>query len=306
MRLGIDLGGSHIGIGIVNNIEGKIEEKVEEDLESCNCINKCDDKYIIGKIDEYINNNLKKYNIEMIGIATPGDPDQERLEINNLVNLGLNKISFKKIYEKYGIPIKIKNDAKAAGVAEFELGSLKKYKDSVYLCLGTGIGSAVFLNNQLLTANRHIGFELGHMIINKDGIECNCGKRGCFETYCSIKRFKDKAKEILNIKQIDSKNLIKEITKVIENKNSMYYKEITKLVDGYINDLIVGLSNVIDIFEPEAIALGGSFVFFKDIIYNNLIYEMNKRKYVFNKDSLPKIVLASLGSDAGIIGAALD
>ena len=137
--------------------------------------------------------------------------------------------------------------------------------------LGTGIGSAVFLNNQLLTANRHIGFELGHMIINKDGIECNCGKRGCFETYCSIKRFKDKAKEILNIKQIDSKNLIKEITKVIENKNSMYYKEITKLVDGYINNLIVGLSNVIDIFEPEAIALGGSFVFFKDIIYNNYL-----------------------------------
>ena len=88
------------------------------------------------------------------------------------------------VMEKIKIPIKIKNDSKAAAEAEYTYGALQGYNDSVFLCLGTGIGSAVFLNGKLLKANKHIGFELGHMVIDKNGIECNCGKRGCFETYC--------------------------------------------------------------------------------------------------------------------------
>lgn len=165
--------------------------------------------------------------------------------------------------------------------------------------MGTGIGSAVFLNNKLLIANKNPGFELGHMIIDKNGIQCNCGKKGCFETYCSIKRFKQNVTKILNLRELTSKEILDEIVKNIE-KN-----EIKLLVDDYINNLIIALSNIIDIFEPEAIALGGGFVYFKDIFYNKLVKEMEERKYVFNKDSKTDIVLAELGNDAGMIGAVL-
>ena len=208
-------------------------------------------------------------------------------------------MDLKPISEKYNIPIKLKNDSKAAGLAEFKYGSLKEYNDAVFLCLGTGIGSAVFLNGKLLEANKHVGFELGHIVIDRDGIKCNCGKKGCFETYCSIKRFKENARKVLNVGEIPAEELLKIIKENLENK------EITKLIDEYIDNLIIGLSNVIDIFEPEAISLGGSFVFFKDLFYEKLIAEMQKRKYVFNKESVPEIVLADLKNDAGMIGAVL-
>ena len=150
-----------------------------------------------------------------------------------------------------------------------------------------------------MQANKYVGFELGHIIIERNGEQCNCGKKGCFETYCAMKRFKEKAKKILNITNITSEELLEEIKK---NKNN---EEIAKLIDEYINNLIIGLSNVIDIFEPEAISFGGSFVYFKDLFYEKLVKEMHKRRYTFNKDDVPEIVLAELQNDAGMIGAVI-
>ena len=296
MRVGIDLGGSHIAIGVVNENSGEIIEKVERDLQKQNNIEKVIKDYLLLNLEFFIH----KYNINLIGIASPGNPNQKELSIYNLVNLGIKKLDLKYILEKYNIPIKLENDAKAAGLAEFTYGSLKNYNDAVFLCLGTGIGSAVFLNGKLIKANKHTGFELGHMIIDRKGLECNCGKRGCFETYCSIKRFKENVIKLLKLDNTGPKTLIEKLKEETENN------EIKNLINEYVNNLIVGLSNIIDIFEPESIALGGSFVFFKDLLYNKLVKEMEERKYVFNKDSLPKILLADLKNDAGIIGAVLD
>ena len=148
------------------------------------------------------------------------------------------------------------------------------------------------------------------MIIQKNGNICNCGKRGCFETYCSMKRFKNKINDVLN--KIDDNNIDIENSKLSEGalfkellKKNIQNGEIQKIIDEYIDDLVIGLSNVIDIFEPEVICLGGSFVHFKDILYDRLIEKMNEKMYVFNKQSIPKIVLAKLQNDAGIIGATL-
>ena len=246
MRIGIDLGGSHIGIGIIDN--GKIICKKKIDISYEENIKEKIERYI----DTEINNILQKYDIELIGIAAPGNPKDNK--INNIVNLKIDELDLGKILEKYNIKIKTQNDAKAAAIAEKKYGALKDYKDSVFLCLGTGIGSAVFLNNELLKANKNPGFELGHMVIERNGIQCNCGKKGCFETYCSIKRFKINAQKILDMNEATSKEILNEITM------NMDKKEIDLLISEYIDNLIIGLSNVIDIFEPEAIAIGGGFV----------------------------------------------
>ena len=294
MKIGIDLGGSHIGIALINE-NNVIVEKNEMDIEKRENI----ENEILAVIDYHINKFKQNNQIELIGIASPGNPNNKDLCISNIVNLGIKKLDLSNIYHKYNIPIKLKNDSKSAGLAEFKYGSLKKYKDAVFLCLGTGIGSAVFLNGNLLQANKYVGFELGHIIIERNGEQCNCGKKGCFETYCAMKRFKEKAKKILNITNITSEALQEEIKK---NKNN---EEIAKLIDEYINNLIIGLSNVIDIFEPEAISFGGSFVYFKDLFYEKLVKEMHKRRYTFNKDDVPEIVLAELQNDAGMIGAVI-
>ena len=294
MKIGIDLGGSHIGIALINE-NNVIVEKNEMDIEKRENI----ENEILAVIDYHINKFKQNNQIELIGIASPGNPNNKDLCISNIVNLGIKKLDLSNIYHKYNIPIKLKNDSKSAGLAEFKYGSLKKYKDAIFLCLGTGIGSAVFLNGNLLQANKYVGFELGHIVIERNGEQCNCGKKGCFETYCAMKRFKEKAKKILNITNITSEELLEEIKK---NKNN---EEIAKLIDEYINNLIIGLSNVIDIFEPEAISFGGSFVYFKDLFYEKLVKEMHKRRYTFNKDDVPEIVLAELQNDAGMIGAVI-
>ena len=324
MKIGIDLGGSHIGIGLLNN-DNRIVNKIEKDIDEIGRY----EKQILKFIDEQIEILKKNNRIDLIGIATPGNIKGNCME--NLVNLGIKRLDFSGLIEKNkDIIFQINNDSKAAGVAEMEYGALRKYKDAVFLCLGTGIGSAVFLNGKLLKANKNIGFELGHMIIDKNGLKCNCGKRGCFETYCSIKRFKENIANILNLKESSSEEIKEILEKImitdkngkdsillnlLGNETSIVYGKlciseqdvlrVREVVEQYISDLIIGLSNIIEIFEPEAICLGGSFVFFKNIFYNKLVEEMNKRKYVFNKDNLPKIILAELKNDAGIIGAVL-
>lgn len=293
MKIGIDIGGSHIGIGLLSDTN-EIIKKIEKDITYKEDVA----RKVINYLEENIDNILKEENIEVIGIVTPGNIKENT--ITNLVNLGLAELDLTHMMNKYGdIPIKIKNDSKAAGLAESEYGALKEYKDSVFLCMGTGIGSAVFLNKKLLVANRNTGFELGHMIIKRGGIKCNCGKDGCFETYCSIKRFKENIKEALEIEECSSEELLN----IIKNKQNN--SRVKNIIDEYIENMIIGLSNVIDIFEPEAICLGGSFVFFESIFYDKLVCEIDKRRYVFNKDSIPKIVLAKLKNDAGIIGSVL-
>ena len=292
MKIGIDIGGSHIGIALLDK-EGKIIKKQEIDMlpELKN------PEILVEYLDKNIEELTKENSVELVGIACPGNPKGKKAM--NLVNLGIDVLDFTPLAEKYKIPFLVKNDSKAAGLAEMNSGALRVCKDAIFLCIGTGIGSAVFLNGRLLTANKNLGFELGHIIIQKDGFQCNCGKRGCFETYCSIKRFKEKIREILSLEDITSEQLLEKLKENIKNP------EIENVINEYIENLIVGLSNLIDIFEPEAICLGGSFVFFKDIFYDKLVTRMNTKKYVFNKDSLPKIVLAELKNDAGMIGSAI-
>ena len=292
MRIGIDIGGSHIGIGLINN--GEIIEKIEKELYK----NETEESILLY-IDKIITEIIKKQkDIELVGIAAPGYIEGNCMK--NLVNLEIDKLDFNKIIKKHeNISFKIKNDAKMAALAEKKYGALRNFDDSVFLCLGTGIGAGVFINGNLLQAKNNMGFELGHMIIKKDGIQCNCGKKGCFETYCSIKRLKENAKKILEIRDISSIELLEKINHEIDNP------EIKVLIEEYIDNLIIGLSNIIDIFLPEAICMGGSFVYFKDILYKKLNEEMSLRKYVFNKNKIPKILLAELGNNAGMIGAVI-
>lgn len=294
MKIGIDLGGSHIGIGVVNE-NGEIIEKNETDLNNKNIEDM--EKFILTYIIEKITKYNSKYFIEAIGIASPGTPKQEK--ITNIVNLGIKELDITNIIKKYfDIPVKIKNDAKCAAIAEKHFGSLKDYEDCVFICLGSGIGGAVFINEQELTPKRNPGIELGHMIIQKDGNLCNCGKKGCFETYCSMKRLKNNIIKTMNLPQDISG---KELVEVLMMKEKE--EQVLVLINEYIENLIIGLSNITDIFEPQAICLGGGFVYYQEILYKILVEKYYSKKYVFNKESMPELKLATLGNDAGIIGA---
>ena len=310
MKIGIDLGGSHIAIGLVNG-RGEILDSTtyyirQEHKEYI-------EQYITNCIGEGIKNILKEQNIpleqiELIGIATPGNPKDGY--IRNVVNLSINEFNIKKcvkqkieelfLINELLIPIHLKNDGKCAGLAEKIYGRLKDYEDCVFLCIGTGIGGAAFLQGKFLEPKRNSGFEFGHMVIQKKGKKCNCGNEGCFETYGSLKRWKAKLKDILVIEEdLHSQEMMKLIE---ENKENL---ELQQAIEEYIEDLAIGICNIINILEPEAISLGGSFSHYAPLLYERLRKKIESGKYLFNKEETADIVIAHFQNDAGMIGATL-
>lgn len=299
MQIGIDLGGSHIAVGIISE-RNTIVAKKEMDIYKIKPAQYMKD-YIVDNIKTLIGDVIRKIGapscvISKIGIAIPGRVKNG--VAYDIYNWGIDELEIAKILsEHYGIEVTIRNDAKCAAIAEKRLGSLKEYDDCVFLCLGTGIGGATFVNGRMLEYSKDWGSEYGHMIIQKDGIECKCGNKGCFEQYASMRAFKKGIIDLLNLPEdINSE----EILKILIDKINLEDIQIKKYIDEYIDNLIIGLSNIINILQPEAICLGGSFVYFKDILYNRLIEKLEKKNF---NGKIPKVVLASLQNDAGMIGA---
>lgn len=294
MKIGIDLGGSHIAIGVIDD-KGYIVEKVEKRLLSK------DKKDIKTSIETYIVKNVKelmeKYKIKEIGIAVPGTI--KSTEIIKSVNLGVKNYNLvENLKKEINLPIKIRNDAKCAVIAENKMGALKDYKRSIFMSLGTGIGGAVIINNELLDTGDLSGCEFGHMIVQKDGIRCNCGKKGCFEKYASMKALKTNLRDALGL---DENTRGQELLDMLRKNKDNYV--INKIVDEYIEYLSIGISNLIDVFEPEAVCLGGSFVYFADVLLEKLKNNIQRKKYLFNIRKELIIIPAALGNDAGIIGS---
>ena len=293
MKIGIDLGGSHIAIGVLNN-SGYILEKVEKRLMAK------EKKDIKNSIESYIIQNVKdlreKYKISEIGISVPGTVSNT--EIIKSVNLGVKNYNLvENLKKEINLPVKIMNDAKCAALAESNFGALKDYKRSIFLTLGTGIGGAVIINGKLLDTGDLPGAEFGHMIIQRDGIKCTCGKNGCFERYASMKAFKMNLRNSLGVDETTrGQELLDMIRKNGEDE------KIKPIVDEFIDYLSIGISNLINIFEPEAVGIGGSFVYFSDVFLDKLKKNIKDKKYLFNERKDLIIVPAALGNDAGIIG----
>ena len=294
MKIRINLGGNHNEIGVIDD-KDYIVEKAEKRLLSK------DKKDIKTSIETYIVKNVKelmeKYKIKEIGIAVPGTI--KSTEIIKSVNLGVKNYNLvENLKKEINLPIKIRNDAKCAAIAENKMGALKDYKRSIFLSLGTGIGGAVIINNELLDTGDLSGCEFGHMIIQKDGIRCNCGKKGCFEKYASMKALKTNLRDALGL---DENTRGQELLDMLRKNKDNYV--INKIVDEYIEYLSIGISNLIDVYEPEEVCLEGSFVYFADVLLEKLKNNIQRKKYLFNIRKELIIIPAALGNDAGIIGS---
>ena len=302
MKLGIDIGGSHIETGVILE-NGKLIGKETRDI----IFSEIDDEkrveeIILETIKLEIQTLLERYNygiedISQIGLAVPGS--STKTSIKNMVNLHITNFNIAERLNKiYNTKITLRNDGKCAGLAEKKYGALKKYDDCIFLCIGTGVGTAVFYDGDLLVPKNNPGFEFGHMIIKKGGKKCNCGNNGCFETYASMKRFKE---DVIKKFELPKNSESEEVQNFI--RKNITKSDVKKFVDEYLDNVAVGISNIINIFEPQAICFGGSFSYYDDI-FLDLLNEKVKQ-HVFNKDSNFILLSAKLKNDAGIIGAVL-
>ena len=301
MRIGIDLGGSHIACGIVEG--NRILAKKEIDMPKEKIAMEEKIHWMIQDLIENLvkENRVSIQEISSIGIAAPGTIKEGI--IFHAVNLGLDSYpiqeKLKQIYPN--ISINVKNDAKCAAIAEYAIGSMQGFENAIFLTLGTGIGGAVFYQGSMLEAKKNPGFELGHMIIQKENAKrCNCGKKGCFETYASMKAWKEKIRKALNLSEkLEGQQLKDEI---LRRKQEPQAKV---AIQEYIEDLSIGISNLITIFEPDVVAIGGSFSYYQELLLKPLQERIQKGDLLFNASDLPVLKIATLKNDAGILGASM-
>ena len=235
--------------------------------------------------------------IDRVAVSTAGQVDSE----NGIVVYSTDNIPYytgmrvKSLIEnKTGIPTFVENDVNSAALGEAHFGAAKGVSDFICLTLGTGIGGAIFLNNKLYKGSASSAGELGHMIIHSGGKQCNCGGEGCYECYASASAL---------IKSVNKVSPVELNAFQIFEKENIEKPEIRSEIDKWIDEIIVGLVNIIYIFNPSMIVLGGG------IMNEDYIIELIDRKiYTRLMDNFKnvKIVRPKLGNDAGMIGAAYE
>ena len=295
MLLGIDLGGTKIE-GIVlkskENPEEVIRHRVNTEEEKGYSHVITNIKSLVDYIEEKINHKFNK-----IGIGTPGTIDPETGLLKNSNSQCLNGMSIKKdLANILNKTILIQNDANCFALAETLLGSVKEQypdaKNVFGIIMGTGVGGGVIIDGKTVYGNQGIGGEWGHTIVTDNGDHCYCGKRGCVESVISGRALQ------IYYNKISGKKL--KLEQIFAKKDSDNHAKET--FERLITHFGKGLSNVVNIIDPEVIVLGGGLSNI-DELYSEGYDEL--KKYVFNPTFKTPLLKPKLGDSAGVYGAAL-
>lgn len=311
-KVGVDLGGTNIAVGVINDeyeIIGRGKAKTNmprHATEIFDDIVKC----IYAAAEDA---GIKVNEIESVGIGTPGSVDKYIGEIVYANNLDFYNVpAVKYINEKLpNVKVYLENDANAAALGEAVAGCGKGKKSFIAITLGTGVGSGIVLDGKLLTGCNDGGGELGHVVIKFDGEPCNCGRVGCWERYASATALVNQTKAAM-LEHKDSK-MWDLCGGDIENAGGRtafdgmragdkYAKEVC---DNYIYYVALGTANVINAFQPDMLCFGGGICNEGDTLLKPIEEHVAVMRYTKQQEVQTQICRATLGNDAGIIGAAL-
>lgn len=311
-RVGVDLGGTNIAVGVVDdnfNIIGRGKMKTNAPRDA---------KLIFDDIATAVkmaveDANLRLFDIESIGIGTPGSVNKELGMIDYANNLAFDHVPAKALLSaSLGIDkIYIDNDANCAALGEALAGAGKDKDSFVAITLGTGVGSGIVIDGKLVNGCNYAAGEMGHMVIAMDGEQCNCGRRGCWERYASATALIAQTKDAMK-KDVDSimwdlvdNNIARVSGRTAFDAMRKGDATAKSVVDTYIRYIAVGLVNVINALQPDVICIGGGISHEKDNLLVPLRKHVGRGRYSIYSEKQTELCCAVLGNDAGIIGAAL-
>lgn len=309
MRIGIDIGGMSIKIGLVDDNKNIIAKEVIPTQADCLSAEQIIDNMADAVLKLLEANSLKTEHCESLGIACPGTVDSRSgvvLYSNNIAWENIPMLEF--LRKKLPMPMFLANDADAAALGEVLAGAAMDKSNAVLVTLGTGVGGGVVLDGKIFSGFLRGGSELGHTVIKHSGKLCTCGRRGCFECYASATALMELANEkalaypdsLMN--QMAAGNRIDgRIIFDAEKAGDIAAKEV---VEQYEEDLSVGLVNIINIFRPEVVILGGGVSAQGKYLTDVLQEKAEKMCFGGTIGEVAKIVTSELKNDAGIIGAA--
>ena len=311
-RIGVDLGGTNIVVGVINE-ENKIIAKASRKTNSPRPAEGIFDDMADAIKEAMEQAQITFKDVISVGVGTPGSVNKgdELIEFSN--NLAFDNVpAYALLRERIGFDkVYFDNDANCAALGEAVAGCGKGVKNFVMITLGTGVGSGIIANGKLVTGLNYAAGEMGHMVISYDGVPCNCGRKGCWESYSSATAL------IVQTKNAMRKNADSLMWKLTENdlgkvtgktafdaarKGDAAAKAV---VNTYMSYLAVGIGNVVNIFQPDIVCVGGGVGNEKE----NLLAPVRKlvatERYSVHAKKQTQILCAVLGNDAGIIGAAL-
>lgn len=308
--IGIDLGGTNIVAGVVD--------------ENYNIVTKASTKTNLPRPEKEIAEDMVKVSleavesagitindIEWVGVGTPGIANSEKGIIEYSCNLGFNNTPMKKyIQESIDKPVFIENDANAAAYGEFVAGAAKGAENAVCITLGTGVGGGIVIDGKIYSGSNFAGAEIGHMVIDANGPQCTCGRKGCFEVFSSATGLVRMTKEAMEAdKNSDMHKISEERNGKVTARTAfdamrMGDKTAREVVDKFIKYLAVGITNTINIFQPDILCIGGGVCNEGDTLLIPVKELVKQEVYTKNSPKNTEVVIAKLGNDAGIIGAA--
>ncbi|MBP5611002.1 MAG: ROK family protein [Clostridia bacterium] len=312
--IGVDLGGTNIAIGICDkelNIIAKGSVPTNPDRAP---------ELIVKDMADLSAKLLKEKNIPLdevasVGIATPGTANSDTGVVEYSNNIPFFRFPIADVFKSF-LPVNrvlIENDANAAALAEAIAGAAKGTKKSVMITLGTGVGGGIVIDGKVYSGFNHAAGELGHTVIEFNGRPCSCGRRGCWEAYSSatglINMTREKVNECkikgipsLMVDEFDATGRVSARTAFSAMKKGD--KVGADVVNEYIAYLACGITNMINIFQPEVLSIGGGICGEGDNLLKPLLEIVKTEQYTRKSPAKCEVKIAKLGNDAGIIGAA--
>lgn len=299
--LGIDVGGTFIKGALLNDgklvAEGDVPTDVSHLVESIEAL--CE-KLALG-------GGVVFSQISGIGVGCPGVIDSSAGIVVQADNLGLKNYPLRdELQSRLNLPVKICNDANAAALGEAKFGAGQGYSDSILITLGTGVGGGIVIGGKLFEGNKGAGAEIGHMVIERGGTRCSCGRYGCFEAYCSARALTKYTRDAM---EDDTSSEMWRTYNYAEADGRAAFeymdsdRSARKVVEKYLRYLSCGIANLANIFRPQVILIGGG-VAAQGTRLTAPLQELVNRE-IFAADYAPvEIKCATLGNRAGSYGAA--
>ena len=306
--IGVDVGGMSIKLGVVNE-QGEI-------VASKKLVTKKEDSQEIHaiQIGEAVNELISESGIEKslikgVGIGVPGGVDPAGIA-TYVPNIPWVDLSLAKIVEGVtNLPVKLGNDADVATLGEVIFGSAKGYNTVVLITIGTGVGGGIVINKKLYQGQGMVA-ELGHVTLRQGGIKCGCGRYGCYEQYASASALIRLTKE----KMLEDKNSsmwafvngdINEVNGITSFACAKQGdKSANEVVDEFVSYVAEGLMNFMNVLRPNAVIIGGGISKEGSFLTDKVKAYCEKFAYGYPSAPVPDVLIAKLGNDAGIVGAA--
>ncbi|MBQ9414840.1 MAG: ROK family protein [Clostridia bacterium] len=307
VRIGIDLGGTSIKAAVVNEQYEIVASGTRPTAMPRPNAAILDDMAGLAR-DVLQQSGYTMEDVELVGVGSPGTCEWKTGMVEYACNLDFDNLPLGPEMEKrLGKKVLIENDANAAAFGEYLAGAAKGCKSVVCVTIGTGIGSGILFDGKIYTGCNYAGAELGHIVIEKDGLPCNCGRRGCFEQYASATALIRRTEAAMK-KRPDS--LLSRFAKDgVDGRTSFLANEAGDPVAGeliaqYLRYLTCGLTNIINIFQPELLCIGGGVSNEGEILLSPLRLFIAEQRYSKYSIRQTRLCVAKLGNRAGMIGAA--